>query len=971
MGRLASSFVWLVWLAQGLGLIAVGGLLLVRPLAAQALLPGLDAVAELELVELIAPLALGLGALTLQVLRPAFAWMRASLASAFTVSWVVAVVLGLWARAPSWVLVGAVAFAIGNLIYMRRPREYPTPPSARPSANDEAPMLGRFWGFQMLYYAACGVLALAAPEWVVGQVLEAGGPDMVVEVHILRFAAALYFTMAIVSHYASGAQTDETWRGFCQAFLTSQWTCALAMGYVVVEYSIDVPVPLVLVIVPNALLALVNTFSLFDRTWIRRFMARLRSTLVGWWSLQVALLLVLTFMAWLFADTIIEWRDADELLHALIDALDVRPMLGALNAAPAVDGLQMAAVLAQADLAVTLDLLDPLRYIHDLDGIVEGLDVASMAALLGRTPDLSAGGQLSLAEDAIRLIAPLALGAASLTVLAILRRDRRGQHAFARLFVILGGVAVVMRVHNGHFDGADELVSMGPQLTLVGVALVLIAVNLLIWLFPDWRTVDERYRGAADTKPRWVYRLCAWQAVLFGAMAIGMGTLPDLFVELILEGAVGEVHSVLRASIRSAAPFWALMAATSAYAAAASDEWSWRGLCRWAALWQSAFVVTFVYVYDSHFYEQAVLILPTLLAGFAALNVTATSGALRVDDLAGQPQPSGWLMSDAGVGVLMALQTLWRRARPYHRAGVGATGTFQIEPDPRLPRAAFFEARAEPLLCTVRFSNRTLRDDAGLDHRGCALRLEWPDTGQPLDLLMSTGAFGPVSTLAQLVTLRWTPRRLVRRRLERSHVAREAAIAGLRRAPASYAALHYHTQLVRLWRGASAGPIEARRCRLRLIPAQGEESGLPDARDEDAPWEIARRPGEDRAPDYLHADLRARIGQGEPVRMTLQVQLSPGLDEAMDLDDAVAWYDPAVDWPLPWYTVGTVMLDRVLPPAATEHLRFDPNNGAGVIVTPLAPSWTDPRALAAAQDRVVRWLGELRLKVSRVTRRRR
>lgn len=884
-------YVWAVWLAQGLVLLAAGVALVAQPTIAQPLLPGLDAVNELELVELFAPLSMGLGALTLQVLRPSFVWMRTSLASAFFAAWLLALVLGVYSGVPPWLLGTAVFFALGNLVYVRRPNDAKTPTSARPIASAEAPMLGRFWAFQMLYYIGCGVLALGAPEWIVGHLFGAAADTtMATEVNVLRFAAAMYLTMAIVSHHAIGAQTDETWRGFCHAFLASQWACAIAMTVAVFESSARDLTCVVAVILPNVVLALVNTLSLFDRRWIRRFMDRVRGGLVMGWSLQAGMLLVVVYLT-------------------------------IFDAAPIIDGL---------------------------------------------SPAIPMGGERYLAKDSLRLLGPLALGLAGLSVLAALRRARRAQHDFARLFSVFGIVAAVVYALNGPVNAQTDQAAFTVLLpVLAGVAILTGVGNLLVWQFPDWRSADESYQGAADTKPRWVYRVCVWQAVFFGILAGVTLVAPEWLAMVILQTDPIEVHPLLARSMRSAAPFWAVMAATGAYAAASSAEWSWRGLCRWFAMWQSVYVVAFVYIFDSHLYQQSVLVLPTLIAGMAALNLAAARSRLRVDDLVGQPKPAGWLLSDAGSGVLMALRTVLRRARPYHRLGVGATGTFEFRGGEGLPDTAFFGARDEPLLCTVRFSNRRQADDATLDYRGCALRLSWPDESAPLDLLMRTGAFGHVYNAAQAVALRWAPRWLRTRWLRQSHAAREASIAGLRRAPDSYAQLRYHTQLVRLWRGAHDGPIESRRCRLRLIPYTGAESGLPDAVDEDAPWAIERRPDESRAPDYLRAELAERIAAGG-VKMRLQAQISPGLAQSTpDIEDALAWYDATVDWPLPWIEVGVVSLDKSLPSSATEYLSFDPSLGAGVLATPLSPSWRDPRSLAATQDRVVHWVGEVRLRLYR------
>lgn len=267
--------------------------------------------------------------------------------------------------------------------------------------------------------------------------------------------------------------------------------------------------------------------------------------------------------------------------------------------------------------------------------------------------------------------------------------------------------------------------------------------------------------------------------------------------------------------------------------------------------------------------------------------------------------------------------------------------------------------------CTLRFSNKRYVDDAALDMRGVALRLDPGGGAAPLDLYMSTGSFGHAYNVVQLAAIRWAPAWLRKRWLQASHTAREASAAGLRRAPSSYAGLTYYSQLVRLWVGVSqSGHHTSRRCRLRLVPmGLQEESGLPDAVDEDNPWDTARRPNEARPPGYLRSELSARL-ETTPVSLVLEAQVAEGDDTDDEaVDEGSAWYDASIDWDavsLPWHRVGVVTLNKALADDVTERLTFDPSHGAGVLATPLSPSWRDPRSLAATQDRVVRLVGRLR-----------
>jgi hypothetical protein len=904
-----SRFLRVVWLAQALLWLAVGGVLAFRPELLPALLsylPGVPPVVhagiDFELVKLFAPLALGLASLTLMVLRPAFSWLRESLCTAFVASWGIALIIAVWFGSPWPIQAGIALFTVGNLACLIRPPPSNTPLSVRPSASDEAPMLGRVWAFQAAYYALCGVLLLSSPDWVVGRLFVEHAHDHASDLgaQILHATASLYFAMAFITHHAIGAQSDETWRSYCQAFLVAQWATAAAMTAAMLSSDMTYTPWRLSIILPNALLGLVNTLTLYDRRWIRRFIGRVRASLDFWWLGQAAMLAVVFCVTWVGAGWLMQ---------------DMQPAIR-----------------------------------------------ESLVA------------QQELAEDSIRLVGPLALALFGLTIMAILSRDRRSRHDFALLFVIGGGVSIACRL----LDGANVEFPDSPFFRVVApvvlvLSVLIAAANLLVWVFPDWETGDELYRGAADTKPRWVFRLCFWQAVFFAVLAVAVAIWPAWLSTTLLRSdpGVDDVAPLVTTTLRGTAPFWAIMAATSSFTASSAHEWSWRGLCRWFAVWQGAYVLTFVYVFDSEHYEQWMLAWPTFVAGLALANAAAARIPLRVNDLAGQPRPSGWLSTDLGSGLPLFGHTLFRRSRAYHRVGVGATGTFELADSPALPRTAFFAPRNERLLCTVRYSNETQADDAALDARGCALSLSWPDSVERLDLLMATGSFGHVANVAQAMALRWAPGLLKRRWLKNSHAAREASIAMLRRAPASFAALHYHTRLVRLWVGSNADQeTVGLRCRLRLIPdGDSVESGLPAPADEDAPWNVERLPTESRGADYLRNELEARLRTGE-ARMRLQAQLGPApRDRASSIDDAGSWYDATVDWGaahFPWHDVGTVVLTETLPAEATECLFFDPGNGAGVIATPRSASWNDERSLAEAQLRAVRMVGALRLSLYRL-----
>jgi acyl-CoA synthetase (AMP-forming)/AMP-acid ligase II len=275
----------------------------------------------------------------------------------------------------------------------------------------------------------------------------------------------------------------------------------------------------------------------------------------------------------------------------------------------------------------------------------------------------------------------------------------------------------------------------------------------------------------------------------------------------------------------------------------------------------------------------------------------------------------------AGLGRQFARMGQARGGRTFHLAATTLRGELVVAPDPALPAHAFFApGRRFPVL--VRHANGVQDDDAAPDNRGATLRVLDPaapdDPGRPLlDLLLTTGECFTAATAADFV--RW---------MTCGPEAREAWVAraphlgeaawGMFRTADSFTTLHYYSKTASRFVAADGSRHLAR---YRLVnPGQAVELGRLDPAGRPLPPEgFPRAPGDERAPDFLHADLRDRLVAGG-IRYELQVQLAPADDEAA--------LDATRPWPTdqrPWRTVARLTLDGRWPAERIEGLAF---NGA-------------------------------------------
>ncbi|TXD39766.1 catalase [Lujinxingia vulgaris] len=167
---------------------------------------------------------------------------------------------------------------------------------------------------------------------------------------------------------------------------------------------------------------------------------------------------------------------------------------------------------------------------------------------------------------------------------------------------------------------------------------------------------------------------------------------------------------------------------------------------------------------------------------------------------------------------------------------------------------------------------------------------------------------------------------------------------GIRRAPSSYARLHYYAALSFDFH---ADDGRRRLCRFRVIPLDGgEESGLPDTQDRQEPWNERRRPQEWKSPDHLRREYHQRLTQQGSIEYQLQIQIHECAPQ-----DTQAIYNIGRAWhpeTHPWMDLGRLTLTEPLSSSTTESLRFR--------VSHLPPALSLPEPLSPIDYRSIGWM---------------
>ncbi len=589
---------------------------------------------------------------------------------------------------------------------------------------------------------------------------------------------------------------------------------------------------------------------------------------------------------------------------------------------------------------------------------------------------LASEREASFLITSIRLLVPFILTLAIFTLQAFMREDERVRRRMSRVFAITGAAFIYLLLRSSH-EGASEIQRALEDVTsgrhpptsrlflwrsvlLVSSALLVTftACNLAYAVWPMSRAA-RRLSGTADTRPSQLWVL--WLVQGLGFVTVALLMLKVKVVTFVLSDSWRPLDSGLLRFPRVAddvellyPPLFLAMGLFSFQGMRASSEWNWRAFCRLFVILYGVWFLVFLFAWQTFFNAWLLLLLlPIVLMLLGNLRFARKSEVWFEEEVG--EGPDGWILTDLVIGPLLLLKALISRRRPLFARGVAARGSLQVAPQDEKLRHPFFPP-GEAFAASVRFSTEGA-DDAGLSARGVALHLSTPRLGS-FDLLMSTGAYSCAENIFGFA-LAHLARRLggsVERRLwARNPRMREGAIASLRRAPDSYALLHYYSQTVRFWVARNGTRYMVR---YRLVPEHGaegraRESGVLEARD-GAPVVLDRQRfrEERRSRDYLKRELKLRLEGGLRARMVLEAQFhkpEPG--------DNAHWFNPGVDWRAdehPWVRIGVLNLEDVLPDEQAELLHFNPANAPPSLGVPTSPDWFDYRSIADSEKRVHR-----------------
>ena len=269
-----------------------------------------------------------------------------------------------------------------------------------------------------------------------------------------------------------------------------------------------------------------------------------------------------------------------------------------------------------------------------------------------------------------------------------------------------------------------------------------------------------------------------------------------------------------------------------------------------------------------------------------------------------------------------------RGGRPTHLKGVGGAGRFVVHEDLDIPAHPFFRP-GRVFRVYQRHGNVANDDDGSLDIRGAAMKfhdLEDPDAAG-LDLIMNTGevTFSTARVFLKYAIASgkrpWSdaPVRVkgLRRFLNSDPRIMAQYKEALRRAPDSYAGLHYYSKVVYAFK-CTDGARRFARFRIRP-PGDAPEHGIPTAEDLAEPWEQERLPGDARAFDFARRELGERLSAGA-VHFELEAQIW----EPPDGDIPDARFDPGAPWTdVPWSPIGSIHLTRRMSASEAEQISYN------------------------------------------------
>lgn len=277
----------------------------------------------------------------------------------------------------------------------------------------------------------------------------------------------------------------------------------------------------------------------------------------------------------------------------------------------------------------------------------------------------------------------------------------------------------------------------------------------------------------------------------------------------------------------------------------------------------------------------------------------------------------------------LATTTLKVKTRYFHQIGVSGKGFLKIYDNIKgLPdHKIFCPGQSYPVI--VRHSNSlSANDDARIDARGAALRILSNELGGDsplLDLTLKTGKAFYARTIADFST--WLVCGLAAREehVKRVPHVRDAVWNSLRRAD-SYAELHYHSNICRLFRFTDGQEMYVK---FKLRPYDEtikEDSGKVEPIGILPPetGAIPRDDNDTRPLLFLAEDFQSRVSSPNGVRYIFQLQARPIPHDEATRDIALDCTKPWDEVEFPYIDLGEIIIDQNLSREESQGLEFNP-----------------------------------------------
>ncbi|KAF6158732.1 hypothetical protein GIB67_040246 [Kingdonia uniflora] len=277
----------------------------------------------------------------------------------------------------------------------------------------------------------------------------------------------------------------------------------------------------------------------------------------------------------------------------------------------------------------------------------------------------------------------------------------------------------------------------------------------------------------------------------------------------------------------------------------------------------------------------------------------------------------------------LAVTTMKVKSRYFHRIGVGGKGVLKMFDElPGLPSHKIFQTgKSFPVV--IRHSNSlSADDDARIDARGAALRIITDDgkSYSPLlDLTLKTGNAFYARTISDFAS--WLVCGLSAREeyVKRSPHVRDAVWNSLRNA-ASYAEMHYYSNVCRIFRFANGQEMYVK-FKLRPFDDQiGEDSGQVEPMGVLPPetGAIPRAENDTRPLLFLADDFQKRVSSPCGVHYIFQLQCRSVPKNECERENVLDCTRPWDQTEFPFIDVGEITIDQNLTKGESEELEFNP-----------------------------------------------